>query len=228
MKRIQLAFLLLFAGFLARAGEPYICMQPGRTLVYERHKASNGRFERSTTMEYTGVREDGTARVVGYVFTLRGPGGKALYGGAAPMTATVTADGTVCQDLGASLRAVLHNLFPGADQRVETVPALLPADMKPGDRLPDARCTVRTGVMVHTMDLTEREVLRFERIRVPAGEFDCVVIREHKVERGVGRNRDTVSESWYAAGVGPVRHDTYRRSGRGALTLDTTEVLKIY
>ena len=227
MKRFLLATLLLFAGLIARAGEPYICMQPGRTLVYERHKASNGRFERSTTMEYTGVREDGTARVVGYVFTLRGPGGKALYGGAAPMTATVTADGTVCQDLGASLKSILHNLFPAAGQQVETAPALLPAGMKPGDRLPDAHCTVRTGVMVHTMDLTEREVLRFERIRVPAGEFDCVVIREHKVERGVGRNRDTVSESWYAAGVGPVRHDTYRRS-RDGLTLDTTEVLKIY
>ena len=227
MKRILLAFLLLFAGFLARAGEPYVCMQPGRTFVYERHKVSNGRFERSTTMEYTAVREAEGARVVNYVFTLRGPGGRALYGGAAPMSTTVTADGTVCQDLGASLKAVLHNVFPGADQSVETVPARLPADMKPGDRLPDAHCTVRTGVMVHTMDLTERVVLRRERIRVPAGEFDCVVIREHKVERGVGRNRDTVSESWYAAGVGPVRHDTYRRV-KGSLTLETTEVLKNY
>ena len=226
MKRILLAFLLLFAGFLARAGEPYFCMQPGRTFVYERHK-SNGRFERSTTMEYTSVREEGSAHIVSYVFTLRGPGGRALYGGAAPMSTTVTADGTVCQDLGASLKAVLHNMFPGADQRVETVPALIPSGVEPGDRLPDAHCTVRTGVMVHTMDITEREVLRRERIRVPAGEFDCVVIREHKVERGVGRNRDTVSESWYAAGVGPVRHDTYRRV-KGSLTLETTEVLKNY
>ncbi|MBP5626361.1 MAG: hypothetical protein J6W98_05525 [Bacteroidales bacterium] len=226
MKRIFLAFLLLFAGFLARAGEPYVCLLSDRTLEYERHKA-NGRLERTTTMQYTRIRQEGDVRVVEYVFTLRGPGGGALYGGGAPMATEVTPDGTVRQDLGASLRAVLHNMFPGAAQSVETVPAEIPSGMRPGDRLPDARCAVKTGIMTHTIELTERVVLRFERIRVPAGEFDCVVIREHKVERGVGRNRDTVSESWYARGIGPVRHDTYRNSG-GNLKLEATEVLKNY
>ena len=226
MKHLALAVLLLLAGLSARGGEPYVCMQPGRTLEYERHKA-NGRLERTTTMEYTAVRERGDARLVDYIFTLRGPNGAALYGGGAPMTTAVAADGTISQDLGASLQVVLHNMFPGAEQSVETVPARIPAELKPGDRLPDAHCTVKTGIMTHTMDITERKVLRFERIRVPAGEFQCVVIREHKVEKGLGRNRDTVSDSWYAAGVGPVRHDTYRYSG-GKLKLEASEILKKY
>lgn len=227
MKRFLLATLLLFAGLIARAGEPYVCMQPGRTLVYERHKASNGRFERSTTMHYKLVRAEGQDRVVEFDMTLAGPGGKPLYGGAAPMATTVTADGTVRQDLGASLQAVLHNMFPNAAQQVEPGYAVIPADARPGDKLPEAHCSVKTGVMVHTIDITEREVLGYERISVPAGEFDCIVIRERKVERGLGRNRDTVSKSWYAAGVGPVRHDTYQIN-RGVLKLDTSEVLKNY
>ena len=226
MKRILLAILLLLAGLSARAGEPYVCLQAGRTLEYERHKA-NGRLERTTTMQYTRIRQEGDTRIVEYLFTLRGPGGSVLYGGSAPMATEVAPDGAIRQDLGASLRAVLHNMFPGAAQSVESVPAVIPATLHPGDRLPDAHCTVKTGIMTHTIDLTERTVLRFERVRVPAGEFDCVVIREHKVERGVGRNRDTVSESWYAPGVGPVRHDTYRDSG-GSRKLEASEVLKKY
>ena len=226
MKRAWLLLLLLVAGFAARAGEPYTCMQAGRTLCFERTRA-NGRLERTVTMEYTKVRREGGKTIVEYVFTMRGPGGGELYGGATPMTTIVRADGTTEQDLGASLQAMLHNMFPGAAQSVRGTPALIPADLKPGDRLPDAHSSVKTGILTHTMDITEREVLRFERITVPAGTFDCVVLREHKVERGVGRNRDTVSENWYAPGVGPVRHDSYKYNN-GHPVLEATEVLKKY
>ena len=219
--------LFLAAGLSALAGEPYVCTRPGRTLVYERTKVPNGRLERTTVMEYTGVRQEGGKRIVEYIFKMLGPGGGELYGGATPMTTVVTADGTTQQDLGASLKAVLHNMFPGAEQSVETVLAEMPATMKPGDRLPDAHCTVKTGIMTHSIDIIEREVLRFERVSVPAGDFDCVVLREHKIERGIGRNRDTVSENWYAPGIGPVRHDSYKYN-HGNPQLEATEVLKKY
>ena len=223
MKRILLIMTLLLAGFAAWAGEPYCCTTPGRTLVYERTKA-NGRIERTVTMEYTAVRRSGTKRLVDCILTVRGPGGAELYGGPSEQTTTVNADGTVVQNLGESLRAVLHNMFPGAAQSVEDIPAILPADMKPGDRLPDAHSSVSAGALTYTVDITEREVLRAERVTVPAGTFDCLVVREHKVEKGPGRNRNTVSDSWYAPGVGYVRHDTYDKNMR----LDTTEVLKKY
>lgn len=225
MKRTLLLLLLLATGLLARAGEPYTCMQAGRTLTYERTKVGNCRLERIVTMEYTGVRREGGKTVVEYIFTMRGPGGGELYGGATRMTTTVRADGTTEQDLGASLQAVLHNMFPGAAQSVQGTPALMPAELTPGDRLPDAHCSVKTGIMTHTMDIIAREVLRFERITVPAGTFDCVVLRERKVERGIGRNRDTVSENWYAPGIGPVRHDSYKYNN-GNPVLEAREVLK--
>lgn len=226
MKRTLLLIPLLLAALTALAGEPYTPTQAGRTLTYERHK-SNGRLERTTTMAYTGTRREGDRLIVEYIFTMRSPGGGELYGGATPMTTVVHADGTTEQDLGASLQAVLHNMFPGAEQHVEGTPALLPAGMKPGDKLPDARCKVQTGIMTHTMEIISREVLRFETVTVPAGTFDCVVLRERKIERGIGRNRDTVSENWYAPGVGPVRHDSYDYNN-GDPKFKAREVLKKY
>lgn len=226
MKRMLLLILLLLPGLSVLAGEPFTTTTAGRTLVYERTKA-NGNVEYTTTMKYTGVRHEGGKTILDIIFTIKSPAGKELYGGAAPMTTTVTADGTTEQDLGASLKAVLHNMFPGAAQEVESVPARLPKDLKPGDRLPDARCRVRTGVLTHTMEITEREVLRTERITVPAGTFDCVVLRERKVEHGIGRERDNICINWYAPGIGPIRHDSYR-DVNGILKMNAQEVLKKY
>lgn len=226
MNRMLLTFLLLLSGVFARAGEPYSCTQSGRTLIYERTRA-NGRLERTTTMEYTTVRRAGDVRYVDCILTVRGPGGGEQFGGPSNQTTLITADGTVKQDLAASMKAVLHNMFPGAEQHAEGTPAILPSDLKPGDRLPDGRATVKTGIMTHSMEIVEREVLRFERITVPAGTFDCVVLRERKIERGIGRNRDTVCENWYAPGIGPVRHDSYNYNN-GKPTFGAREVLKKY
>ena len=226
MKRILLLMLLLLPGLWALAGEPFTPTKAGTTLVFERTK-SNGRVEYTSTMKYTGVRREGGKLIVEYTFTIHSPGGKELYGGPAPMSTVVTADGTTEQDLSASLKAVLHNMFPGAEQEVTGTPARIPANLKPGDRLPDAHARVKTGVLTHTMDITEREVLRTERITVPAGTFDCVVLREHKIEHGVGRERDNICENWYAPGIGPVRHDSYRLVN-GVLKLNAREVLKKY
>jgi hypothetical protein len=224
VKRLILLIALLLPGLCALAGEPYFCLQTGRTLYYERTKASNGRLERTTTMRIGAVSPSGTGRRVEYVFLLQGPGGKDLYGGEAPMETEIASDGSVRMDVGAQLGAVLRNLFPNAAVSASGRPALLPAGMKPGDRLPDAHSSVSAGVLTYTVDITEREVLRAERVTVPAGTFDCLVVREHKVERGPGRNRTTTSESWYVAGLGYVRHDTYDKN----LRLETTEVLKNY
>ena len=47
------------------------------------------------------------------------------------------------------------------------------------------------------------------------------MVSEHKVERGLGRNRVTTALTWYARGIGMVRHDTYDKD----MVLETSEVL---
>lgn len=222
---IRLSLLLLLLPALsAGAGEPYFCMKPGSTLYYERYDADNGKLRRTTTLQIVSVRQVDMGREVDYTFLLGRPGGAPLFGGPAPMTVAIDPDGGAWMDLGASLKAVLGGLFPKAEMRSEGTPALLPPGMEVGDRLPEAHCTVEVKGAKYRIDVTQRQVLRRERITVPAGTFDCLVVREHKVERGPGRNRTTTSESWYAVGVGYVRHDTFDKN----LRLETTEVLKKY
>ena len=224
MKTRILLSLLFLLSLPALAGEPYFCTRPGRTLSYERTEAGSGRLRRTTTFEITGMRQESSVRVVEYLFTLRRPGGAAMYGGAAKMRVEIAPDGTVRMDLGGTLTAMLRNLFPRTPFRSSGTWALLPPEMHPGDRLPDAHCVVEGAGMKYRIDVTGREVLRPERLTTPAGTFDCIVVREHKVERGPGRHRDTISDSWYAPGVGYVRHDTYDKN----LRLETTEILKNY
>ena len=224
IRALCLSLLLLLAGLPLAAGEPYFCLQPGKTLYYERYDADSGKLRRTTTLHIVSVRQTAAGREVDYTFRLGRPGGGALYGGPAALTVTVDADGGVRTDMGASLKAVLRGLFPKAEMRSEGTAALLPPGMKVGDRLPEAHCTVDVKGAKYRIDVTQRRVLREERITVPAGTFDCLVVIEHKVERGPGRNRTTTAESWYVPGIGYVRHDTYDKNFR----LETREVLKKY
>lgn len=224
MKRLILAIALLLPGLSALAGEPYFCLQPGRTLYYERYDASGTKLKRTTTMDIVSVTSDGNGRRVEYGFTLRKANGAEMYGGRAIMVHRIEADGTVRADLGASMMAVIRNLLPRVELSSNGGTIPLPPVLKPGDTLPDGHCTVDAAGLTYHVDVTERHVLRAERVTVPAGTFDCMVVREHKVEKGPGHHRDTVADSWYAPGVGYVRHDTYDKNMR----LDTTEVLKKY
>lgn len=223
-RKILTILLLILSGLPALAGEPFFCVLPGRTLYYERYDASGTKLKRTTTLDIVSVQPSGSGRRVEYGFALRKANGADMYGGRALLVTEIDADGTVRADLGASMKAVIHNLLPNAKLVSNGETSRLPAGIKPGDVLQDAHCVVDAAGIKYRIDVTERRVLRAERITVPAGSFDCLVVREHKVEQGPGHHRDTISDSWYAPGVGYVRHDTYNKNMR----LDTTEVLKKY
>lgn len=220
MKKI-LTFGLLLLGLSAFAGEPFFSTAPC-SLYYERYKAGTTTLTQTTLIEITSVSATaGGGREVRYGLDLNKANGKPLYGGRADMTVGIDPDGDIRTDFGGAVKSVLQNYFPNAKITSSGEMALLPADMKPGDTLPDAHCTVSVGVLKVTVDVTERTVLRRERITVPAGTFDCVVAREHKVEDAPIHHSDTWSESWYVPGIGYVRHDTFDKKMR----LLTSEVL---
>jgi len=73
-----------------------------------------------------------------------------------------------------------------------------------------------------TIDVTERLVLRRERLATPAGTFDCVVVRERKKEDAPLHHLDNYVENWYVPGMGYVRHDVYSVN----MELEQTEILQ--
>ena len=220
LKKILILVALLL-GFTARAGEPFFCVTPNRTLYYERYKAGTKTLVQSTTMEIGTVESDGAGRKAHYGLTLRKANGRAMYGGRAEQVSVIRANGDIEVDFAASVTSILKNYFPNAKYTSGGDIAVLPADIKPGDTMPDVHCVVTiAGISVH-VDVTDRQVLRRETITTPAGTYDCLVVRAHKVEDAPIHHKDSWSDTWYAPGLGYVRHDSYDKK----LNLETSEVL---
>lgn len=205
-----------------QSAAPYFCDREGAVLRYERSYVDSGKLKWKHEMTICEVLPDGDGGLeVSYSSEFRRPGGGRMYGGPIELEAAVEADGDVLVDVAASLASAMRNLLPDRAVTAEPCYTLLPSDMEPGDRLPDAACTVGAAFASYDVAVSERSVLRRESIATPAGDFDCVVVSEHKVERGPGRNRVTTALTWYARGIGMVRHDTYDRN----MKLETSEVL---
>jgi hypothetical protein len=208
MRRLFPTIAILFlTAVVTMAKEPYFCVTPGCVQYYERNKVKGGKLTQTTLFEIESARNNAGGKVVSYYVTMKKAGGAQIFGGRTPLTVEIDADGTTHMDFGASVRSFIKNIFKDAEITCSGSAAVLPADMKPGDTLPEAHCVLTAGILKLTIDVTSRQVLRYETITTPAGTFDCVVAREHKVEDGPMHHYDRWSQSWYAPGVGYVRHD---------------------
>ena len=215
----------MWLGSVLCLAQPFFCDVPERCLEYRRTYVSDGRLKWTHTMQIGSVTPTAGGKKVEYSSSFRKPGGGLMYGGPISLEAVLTSGGDVLVDVGESLSAVFSNLLPGSDVSSDGERSVLPAAMKPGDILPDANCTVKAGLLQYKVSVTQRKVLRRENLKTPAGEFECTVVSEHKVEKGPGRNRETTALTWYSTGVGMVRHDTYDKR----LKLETSELLcRIY
>lgn len=209
--------LLLSLTLTASASEPYFCIRQGSRLRYER------RYARDNALKWTQdlyIEKSDSGRIC-YSSTFYDARGKLMYRGSVPLEAVYDMSGTLTVDLARSVAAIFGNYLPGRAVSWEPCLSVLPAEMVPGQRLADADFTVRVAGLGYRVRVNSREVVRREMLETPAGEFDCVVVREHKVEKGLGRNRVTTALTWYSKGVGMVRHDTYDDE----MELDTSEVL---
>lgn len=222
MRRKFLAFLLLaLAPFALHAAQPFFCNSQGCVLSYVRRGPDGGKVKWKYTVTIDRVVKDASGSTVDYTYDFRKPGGAQMYGGPIALRAQISENGDVALDLAATMLSIFRNMFPRSSFSSEGGRTVLPADLAPGHTLPDASAEVRVGALRYDVTVTERKVLREERIKTPAGEFDCLVVSERKVEGGL-RSRNVRTLTWYARGVGEVRHDTMDKNGK----LQTSEVLE--
>lgn len=224
MKRLLYILAILLAAVADLMGQekaPYFCNTADSVLEYVR-TTSEGDVKWYHTMRIGEVKETGDRTSIDYTSHILNHKHKPYYGDEpAELSATVS-QGTVTLDVAESVAAVFRTLLPsGAKITSSGGESALPSDMAPGDVLPDVHASVKALGLTMKVTVTERKVLRVETISTPAGTFDCMVVRERKVEKGMGRNRHTIADTWYSRGVGMVRHDTYSPN----LELQTSEVL---
>lgn len=219
----------MFLSFCAIAlhAQPWFCTEAGTELLYTRYYVEDGSVKWNHAMNILESAMDGqdSSLTVTYSSYIRTADGKGLENMEAPavMTAVVSRTGDVTLDIAASMVSVLRGiLWDKVRITAEGGLTRLPSEMAIGDRLPDAAGKVKALGMTMDVSVSERMVIGTDTITTPAGTFDCVIVSEHKVEKGMTRNRVTTAWTWYARGVGMVRHDTYDKN----MVRETTEVLE--
>lgn len=190
------------------AKEPFFCERPGTVMRYERRFADNDKLKWTQEVSILDVSETERGKLVNYKSEFRGKSGKLMYGGPVSLEMFVFPNGDIGMDLSASLKSVASNYVSDSKIKGEPCFSVLPSSMKEGDVLEDAVFELTVAGIPCKVSVTDRKVVGRERITVPAGTFDCVVVLEHKSQR-VGKLVVSYAYTWYAAGIGMVRHDTY-------------------
>ena len=226
MRRLLTAILLcpaFCAGLVAQnIPRAYCCTDPGTVLHYERHGAENGRLWWTYTSATGEVKtlDDGSLELTN-TFSFKQVNEKPPVTGSFSTTALVKPDGDVIVDVAGLAATVAKKRFKAFNFKSTGGSSLIPADIRPGDKLEDIHAVVKWAAIKYIINYTEREVLRRETVTVPSGTFDCIVLREHKLETAPFLNRERIVITWYAPGIGSVRHDTCFLDG----STETTEVL---
>lgn len=201
------------------AKEPFFCERPGAVMRYERRFADNNKLKWTQEVSILDVSEAEGGKRVSYKSEFRGKSGKLMYGGPVSLEMLVFPNGDIGMDLSASLKSVASNYVSDSMIKGEPCFSVLPSSMKEGDVLEDAVFEVTVAGLPCKVSVTDRKVVGRERITVPAGTFDCIVVLEHKSQR-LGKLVVSYAYTWYAAGIGMIRHDTYIKG-----SLKTTERL---
>ena len=135
--------------------------------------------------------------------------------------ALIKPDGTVVINVADAAGAVANQKFSAFNFKTTGGNSSLSPDLKPGDTLPDIHAAVTWTMFKYRIDYTRRKVIRKEKLTVPAGTFDCIVIQEWKSEKGPMVHKEHDNLNWYALGYGIIRHDSFYPDG----SLKTTEHL---
>ncbi len=217
-----LIYLFLLLPLQMVAQPVYFCTKQGATLNYVRKYADSGEVKWYHTLKVTSVIERNDSTVVTTMSDFVDDSGESVMDFPIAQYVRISNDGTIKLELTDAVVAILHSKIPVGHAKKSGEAVELTAGMKPGDILPSAQAQVSMLGLKYTVNVTDRKVLRNESITTPAGTFDCVVISEHKVERAPAYKRETTAISWYADGIGYVRHDTYNKN----MVLETTEYLE--
>lgn len=225
--RLQIISIFLICCPLCARAQAWFCTDKGTDLFYTRYRVEDGSVKWTHVMSILETEQgiSDTCMTVVYTSFIRTADGKGLENMESPvrMTAVVGRNGDVSMDIAASMVSVLRGiLWKNARITAEGGVTVLPAVMVPGDTLRSAAGKVRAMGMTMNVTVSDRKVIGTDTITTPAGTFPCVVVSEHKVEKGMLRNRVTTAITWYSRGVGMVRHDTYDRN----MVQETSEVLE--
>jgi hypothetical protein len=123
----------------------------------------------------------------------------------------------IYMDLSNLLNPSALAAFKDMEVEVENEQMDLPNKLTIGQMLQEGAITMKAKMEGMTLlnmrvRIYDRKVEKMERIKTPAGTFDCVKITE-QTEIKMGLKRTMASATWYAVGVGMVKTEVYDKKG---------------
>lgn len=222
MKRI--VFLIItFISFCTISGQEFFSTNVGQHFKYVRRYADDGDIKWTHTMKINSVDRLANGQIsVNYTSNVVNRKDRQIFKKPIEMNILIDKNGDITMDIASTATAVFQSVFPKSFIKSSGGQTTLPSSMKKGNVLPDAKAKVSVIGVKYLVDVSKRVVIGTDTITTPAGTFDCVVVREQKLEKAPVYSRITTSYTWYSKGVGFVRHDTYDEN----MKLETRETLE--
>ena len=110
-------------------------------------------------------------------------------------------------------KSILNSITTGspADGTVEGTSMVLPANMKPGDALPDCEMKMQIAFIKISAAYTEGVCESEEMLTTEAGTFPCKKTKYNCKSSAVGIKSEMVIYTWYAPGIGVVKTEIYNK-----------------
>lgn len=193
----------------------YFCTTKGATLRYERYDCNSGKHWWTQTTRIDDIKyEDDGSRSIKFTANIKSDKVQAPVKGDVSSTAIIRPDGTVEVNITEAVSIAAGQRLSAFNFKATGGMSSMKSTVKPGDKLDEIHGAVNWKGIKYTLDYTDRSVLRRETITVPAGTFECIVVKEHKVESAPFYKRDRITLSWYALDYGVIKHDSFFPDGR--------------
>lgn len=110
------------------------------------------------------------------------------------------------------------SMYKSGDSKLSGVDLQFPANMSPGQSLPDAEISIGAEVAnlpipPITISVTNRKVMSTEKVSTPSGTFECYKI-ECEVEMHPVVSSYLRIVQWISEGIGTVKSETYDENGK--------------
>ena len=225
MKKFVLIIVSVFAAIgILYAQNVFFSMKEGQTLLYA-HLDKKGDINNYTRQTVTKIEGSGQNFSINYVTQLLDKNRKPIEDNP-EFTFTITVINNVMElDLN-NFGGQIAN-FAGAlgEASVEITgdKIKLPASLKVGDKLNDARYTITVNMdfakFTSEVAITQHECIAIEDIKVPAGAFKCYKLTHNSTATAMANTAmaKTITNktlTWYASGVGVIKSETYDSDGK--------------
>ena len=210
MKKLIMTLIIVTMAAGLYAQNAFFATKVGTELTYV-NKDAKGKATSYTKTTIKNVQGSGRNMTITYEAEILDKNRKSLNPPQVVPLTMIIKDNVIIMDMKDMFAAQLQD--QSIHIEITGTPQEIPNNIQPGQTLKDSETTMTMDMgfikMVTVVKITDRKCEAIEDITVPAGTFKCQKITETITTTAMKRTTVTKVISWYAAGIGEVKSETY-------------------